>query len=699
MWDRFGRYVGAPVDEPHPRAGRRVVNWDCGQHEPGYYIVRVTAGSTSESQFIQVGSQPVSSTSKKKKGILSQLRWVKPGTPLPAPTEAFALPPQPYPTTSTRLALELYGLPQVPHTYQRSALGEALARTEPSVLSEARYLLKAAAEIEHGLLIQYLYAKYSINLTVPNGQGQTWAKTIRDIAVQEMDHLVTVQNLLLALRNNSFQTYFDRANFPIPPEDVPYYPYAFRLEPFSGDSLAKYVSVESPLPETIGDIELRTKLEEVIERAKKATDMASIGHVGNLYALLYWLFLESDTAAEGGPWPNFPADYFRCWRPGRHLSQADFADVSELEHRQAIFSEFSANDGNSPNYPHNDMMPPTHQWVFKVRNAKDAQRTIAQIAIQGEGTEMAMDSHFLEFLDVYDKVALLPSGTSSHLEVPTNPNLGNDPSTADGRIVNEETELWALLCNTRYLILLQKLPLALSFRRDNGAEQAKRSTLITSALQEMLTGIRYFATRLVTMPRADDPNKFAGPVFELPDDYLPSTANEQWNELVRLINVTAKLLPKIRALTGTGQPNTLDKRKLDMLEQWDKAILQIVPTEFQPPPPIQRPPTTRGNGVMANQQLNSFADVQTFFNQFVIDNGTDIGLSPHGAFWNTDYDSFVNGDVPGVPGVKILVPGDPDHSNLILLLRGPLHDRHQDDFADACRRIPFHVCRSDRNLG
>lgn len=71
-------------------------------------------------------------------------------------------------------------------------------------------------------------------------------------------------------------------------------------------------------------------------------------------------------------------------------------------------------------------------------------------------------------------------------------------------------------------------------------------------------------------------------------------------------------------------------------------------------------------------QLNSFADVKAFLDKFITDNGTDLSGSPHGDFWNVEYDAFVNGDVRGVPGVKTLVKGDAEHSNLVLILRGPI---------------------------
>ncbi|QEL14089.1 WD40/YVTN/BNR-like repeat-containing protein [Limnoglobus roseus] len=54
VWDRFGDPVAMPVDEPNPAAGPRTVAWDCGGHDPGYYIVRVTVDGTSESQLVRV---------------------------------------------------------------------------------------------------------------------------------------------------------------------------------------------------------------------------------------------------------------------------------------------------------------------------------------------------------------------------------------------------------------------------------------------------------------------------------------------------------------------------------------------------------------------------------------------------------------------------------------------------------------------
>jgi hypothetical protein len=76
---------------------------------------------------------------------------------------------------------------------------------------------------------------------------------------------------------------------------------------------------------------------------------------------------------------------------------------------------------------------------------------------------------------------------------------------------------------------------------------------------------------------------------------------------------------------------------------------------------------------MKRQQLNSYQDVQSFFNDFIAANQIPIDDSPHLAFWDTlTYDEFVNGDVPNAAGVKILIVGNSADSNLVKILRGSL---------------------------
>ena len=75
--------------------------------------------------------------------------------------------------------------------------------------------------------------------------------------------------------------------------------------------------------------------------------------------------------------------------------------------------------------------------------------------------------------------------------------------------------------------------------------------------------------------------------------------------------------------------------------------------------------------------INTYQDLQNFLNNWVQSNGVPINLAPHGDFWNTlTEDQFVNGNVPNVTDpntgnpLKIMIAGDPDHSNIIMALSG-----------------------------
>ena len=142
---------------------------------------------------------------------------------------------------------------------------------------EAVFLLHTGAEIEHALLVQYLYAAYSLKSSkdVPEEHApkvRAWKKTLLGIAREEMGHLVTVQNLLRLIG----------APLTLEREDYPFrshlYPFHFRLEPLSKASLAKYVVAEMPYMEDPPD-----DVKEIIIVAATSSLM-QVNQVGAIYA-------------------------------------------------------------------------------------------------------------------------------------------------------------------------------------------------------------------------------------------------------------------------------------------------------------------------------------------------------------------------------------------------------------------------------
>jgi hypothetical protein len=103
-------------------------------------------------------------------------------------------------------------------------------------------LLHEASEVEHSLMLQYLYGAFSLKPAYRSiaGYGNANAGDLLGVAIQEMQHLATVNRLLVAL---GAAPYLVREDFPYEPE---VYPFQFHLEPLSVKSLAKYVYCEAP---------------------------------------------------------------------------------------------------------------------------------------------------------------------------------------------------------------------------------------------------------------------------------------------------------------------------------------------------------------------------------------------------------------------------------------------------------------------
>jgi hypothetical protein len=111
------------------------------------------------------------------------------------------------------------------------------------------HLLAEAAEIEHTLMCSYLYAAFSLKRAgepgVSAAQGEVlerWRKTIMDVAVEEMSHLVIVANLTVAVGG---RPHFGRPNFPVASG---YFPsgVTVRLTGFNAETLKHFIFLERP---------------------------------------------------------------------------------------------------------------------------------------------------------------------------------------------------------------------------------------------------------------------------------------------------------------------------------------------------------------------------------------------------------------------------------------------------------------------
>ena len=111
------------------------------------------------------------------------------------------------------------------------------------------YMLCEAAELEHGIMCQYLYAAFSLKQSEGEGLSpeeaqavQRWRKRISHVATQEMLHLSLVQNLLSAIGG---APHLSRPNFPQP---ATAYPAGVHLAllPFGEAALQHFMFLERP---------------------------------------------------------------------------------------------------------------------------------------------------------------------------------------------------------------------------------------------------------------------------------------------------------------------------------------------------------------------------------------------------------------------------------------------------------------------
>lgn len=385
----------------------------------------------------------------------------------------------------------------------------------------AVFLLHTVAEIEHALMVQYLYAAYSLasaNFTgadvPPDAAHKTdeWRRTIVTIAKEEMGHLLTEQNLLRFIGG---PLNFEREDFPFRPK---LYPFHLVLEPLTKTSLAKYISAEMPAHPT----EPEDEIAEIVQLAKITRGMRP-NRVGVLFEMLEDIF--SDTAK--------------------------IAD-SDLRPETATGSQvWQASKDEWPGAP--DMI------VLTAKSRDEAITALKRIGEQGEGSADQPDSHFKRFLAIYREFPE-PAKWVPHLPVPTNPTTRTaDVRDISGRssITNPTTRLWAQLFNVHYRMLLTDLAHALFLPlTDEHGNPTPRGQLHGWALKEMTAGVRGIADRLTKEPLAapEDPER-AGAPFELPYTFaIPDIEQDRWRLHGALLDASAGLVKGLQDAGVSGPP-------------------------------------------------------------------------------------------------------------------------------------------------
>jgi hypothetical protein len=394
------------------------------------------------------------------------------------------------------------------------------------------YLLTEAAEIEHGLMCTYLYAGWSLKQSVSEAVTPTqldainrWRKEIRSVAMEEMAHLATVNNLLMSVGS---PPHFRRQNFPVP---AGYHPSSLvvRLAPLTRDTLAHFVYLERPegmdMAQAKGfeSASAYQRHPHVTRLTPTAEDFDTVGH---LYRGIQQGF---ETLAERlGETALFAGD------PGAQLGP----DIMDLP------------------------------GLVTVTDLHTAVQAIEVIIEQGEGGRSDTEkSHFARFVAMageYDAFLQEDPDFVPHRAVVSDPVMFAPIGDAPGCHIDGHDSARVLdLANATYGLMLRLLASGTGIA-EGGA--ARRRTEIDGAVGLMHV-LHNLSIVLTTLPASSQPYPLAGMNFHLPRSGLAlpqreagaAVLAERANEIALALEVLsasrpgldAKLADRLRAVAAS----------------------------------------------------------------------------------------------------------------------------------------------------
>jgi hypothetical protein len=383
----------------------------------------------------------------------------------------------------------------------RGRLAEVLAtrggRAEPEApfVIEHRealiYMLCEAAELEHGIMCQYLFAAYSLKQREDEGLTPEeldvvtrWRRTIVHVATEEMLHLALVQNVLSAI---GAAPHLTRPNLPAPAR---HYPASVNLTlvPFGEPALQHFMFLERPEGMALeGATDIDAPLHEAVP-----------------------------LMADGGVVPQLQ-DFATVGHLYRSIEEG-------LAHLADKFGERNLFVGP----PRAQATSDDFRWpeLVAVTDLASAQRALDTILEQGEGARGHWEAaHFGEFVQILDeyrqKLAANPAfdpvrpvifATVRRGEHDDDTPLIGDPATA------QCTDLF----NVSYEILLQILERYFAHTEETDAQLGTLASAAVTLMSGVLGPLGDLITTLPVGP--EHPGRNAGPSFELfyeDDDLLP----------------------------------------------------------------------------------------------------------------------------------------------------------------------------------
>ena len=359
------------------------------------------------------------------------------------------------------------------------------------------YMLCEAAELEHGIMCQYLFAAFSLKQSQAEGLTATeleavlrWKRVIFRIAGEEMLHLALVQNLLSAI---GAAPHLGRPNLPLPAHHFPA-GVNLTLAPFGEPALRHFMFLERP---------------EGME-------------------------LEGAPGIDG-----LPGDATPLMAPSDIVPQAqDFATIGHLyrsiEHGIGRLAEKFGERNLFVGPPRAQATSAHYHWpeLVPVTDLTSAQQAIDTILEQGEGARGDWErAHFGEFVRILDEYRQLTAANPSFqpersvIFATVRTPEHDRPVPRIGDLVTSDC---ADLFNVCYEVLLLMMGRYFTHTEETDAQLG---TLASSALALMFGAIKPLGDLLTTLPVGPGhAGANAGPSFELfyESDYLLPHREAAW---------------------------------------------------------------------------------------------------------------------------------------------------------------------------
>jgi hypothetical protein len=382
------------------------------------------------------------------------------------------------------------------------------------------YMLCEAAELEHGIMCQYLFAAFSLKQSADEGLTpqqadavQRWRKHISHIATQEMLHLALVQNLLAAIGG---APHMSRPNFPQPASHYPAGVHLALLR-FGERALRHFMYLERPEGMALEDpdglaaygrAEPSMQAGDIVPRGQ---DFATVGH---LYRSI----------------------------------EAGIAHLADKYGEQWLFVGPPSAQATSEQFGWPELTP--------VTGVASAQLAIDEILDQGEGPRGHwQNAHFGQFVSILDEFEQLRAADRGF--EPVRPVLAvnvrpGEREPAPPLVTDPLTRRVMDLFNVSYEILLQILQRFFAHTEETSAQL---KALADAGVDVMFRVVKPLGDLITTLPAGPEyPGRTAGPSFELfyESDYVLPHREAAWLLLTERLEEAAAFCGSIAPSPDAG---------------------------------------------------------------------------------------------------------------------------------------------------